>query len=109
MSVRRPSALGFASDDGSSDLGAVVIRALAYGRSFAGVGVFAGVADRRLVVGADDAERVLVRAGISGIGDVALSGRVGDQEQNESADDQEDEDGGDYVSHALALPGAQGG
>src|SRR3954447_14171460 len=105
MSRRGPLALRFATDHWSGDVGAVVVAretALFAG----GFGVLVGVARGSTVVGAHDAHRVLVGSGISGIGDVALARGVGDQEEDEAADQQDGEDGGDDISHTSWLPSA---
>ena len=60
------------------------------------------IAGGRLVVGADDAQRILVGARVPGVGDVALAGRVRDQKEDEPTDDQQDQDGCDDITHTHA-------
>ena len=46
--------------------------------------------------------------GSPGVGDVALLGRVGDQEEDESADDQQDQQRCDDIAHTqVATPGRE--
>src|SRR3954449_5988529 len=98
-------ALGFAAHHGARGVRVVAARYRPPGALWGGREVIC-VPRRRLVVRAEDAEGVLVGAGIGRVAHVALALGVEEEDDREGAKDHEEDEHRDHVSHSHSLPRA---